>query len=511
MSNPLLFLLLLLLLLHFPLPTSSQLPRLHGYLLDCGSSTTTPSDIPGHQWTPDTPFISSGQPQNLSLPNLLPLLSTARSFPFTHPLHKFCYTFQAYRGGDYLVRATFFYGAINGPDRPIPPVFDLIVDGTLLAVVNTTADYAAGRASYYEGVVRAKVKTMSVCVAGNTYTESEPFVNALEVVLMEGSLYNSTDFDKFALRLVARNSFGEAGLILRYPDDQFDRYWEPLTFSSIPVISGNQNLSTSEFWNLPPSKIFDTALTTDQGKLLEIQWPVPSLPNSSYYIALYFSDISNSSLPGEPRKFDISINNVKFFNDLTVTSTGVAIFATSWPLSGLTKVTLSPTSGSSLPPLINGGEAFELIAVGGRTKTRDVIALDKIKGSIHNPPLDWNGDPCWPRDYPWTGVTCSLGNLSRVVSLNLSSMGLSGSLSPRIARLTALTDIMLGNNNFSGHIPDLGGLRRLERLHLQNNQFSGEIPLKLGNLDNLRELFVQNNNLTGLIPSNLKKPGLQLQ
>ncbi|KAK2965955.1 hypothetical protein RJ640_002543 [Escallonia rubra] len=41
---------------------------------------------------------------------------------------------------------------------------------------------------------------------------------------------------------------------------------------------------------------------------------------------------------------------------------------------------------------------------------KKVIGLEKLKKSFQNPPLDWNGDPCLPRQYSWTGVTCSEGS-----------------------------------------------------------------------------------------------------
>jgi len=43
-------------------------------------------------------------------------------------------------------------------------------------------------------------------------------------------------------------------------------------------------------------------------------------------------------------------------------------------------------------------------------------------------------------------------------------MGLSGSLPPEIANLTALTDISFANNSLLGLIPDLSNLSKLERL-----------------------------------------------
>lgn len=483
--------------------SSSQPPPPPRTLIDCGA--TVPSTINGLQWIPDTGYITSGTSKNLTIPVLDRTLSTVRSFPLQNNLHrKFCYVVSVFRGAKYMIRSTYFYGGINGND-PLP-VFDQIVDGTLWSVVNTTGDYSDGMASYYEGVFLARGKTMSFCIAANSYTESDPFISALEFVILGNSLYNSTDFKQVGLSLVARHSFGHKEAI-RYPDDQFDRVWEPF---GEPVIPPSKNVSVSGIWNLPPSKIFETEFPMGRSSLRELRWPAVPLHNSMYYIALYFADDHNSSTGGS-RMIDVSINGVPYYKNLSVTPAGAVVFATKWPLSGPTTVALSPATGSSVDPLINGGEVFEVIALGERTLTRDVTALEALKSSLQNAPLDWNGDPCMPLQYSWTGITCSEGPRIRVVTLNLTGMGLSGSLPPSIATLTALRDIWLGNNTLSGSIPDLSSLKMLETLHLEDNRFTGEIPSSLGNIKGLRELFLQNNNLTGQIPNNLLKSGLNLR
>ncbi|XP_059632534.1 leucine-rich repeat receptor-like serine/threonine-protein kinase At2g14510 [Cornus florida] len=488
----------------------SQSQPLRGVLIDCGANVS--SLIEGREWLPDAGFVSAGTPKNLTTSVLVPILSTVRSFPLRGNVRrKFCYVVPVYRTGKYLIRTTYFYGGINGKDLP-PPVFDQIVDGTFWSVVNTTEDYLQGMSSYYEGVFVARGKTMSVCVAANTYTDSDPFISALEFVLLGGSLYNSTDFGKYGLSLVARHSFGYNGPIIKYPDDIFDRFWESFVEDNHTIARArNVSVSVSGFWNLPPLKIFQTAVTTSEPRPLELHWPPASLPNSTYYIALYFAD-DNDPSSASSRVFNITINDVIYYSDLNVNPDGVVIFANSWPLGGHTKITLSPAVGSSIGPLINAGEVFNVLLLGGGTLTRDVIALEKVKNSFQNPPIDWNGDPCSPHEYSWTGVTCSEGPRIRVISLNLTSMGISGSLSPSIANLTALTDIWLGNNSLSGSIPDLSPLKRLKILHMEDNQLTGEIPPLLGNIDSLHELFLQNNNLTGQVPNNLvTKPGLNLK
>ncbi|KAI4345604.1 hypothetical protein L6164_012710 [Bauhinia variegata] len=479
----------------------SQTPP-KGFLIDCGASSG--SEINGLQWIPDAEFISTGTPRNLTTPVQVSTLSNVRSFSLQGK--KNCYVVQVYRGARYMVRTTYYYGGINGPGFPSPPVFDQIVDGTFWSVVNTTDDYARGLPTYYEGVFLAQGKTMSVCIGLNTYTESDPFISALEFVILADSLYNSTDFNSFGLKLVSRDSFGYSGPTIRYPDDQFDRFWEPFVHNNSANASSS-NVSVSGFWNLPPEKIFQTQLGSDQLESLEFSWPQASLPNSTYYIALYFANSNGSS----PRIFNIAMNGVTYYRDLNVTVSGVVVFANRWPLFGPTTITLTPVANSTKGPLINAGEIFEVLTLGGRTTTRDVTALEMVKESLQNPPLDWNGDPCMPRQYSWTGITCSEGPRIRVVTLNLKSMNLSGSLSPYVANMTALSNIWLGNNSLSGQIPDLSSLKMLETLHLEDNRFSGEIPSSLGNISSLREVFLQNNNLTGQVPSNLVgKPGLTL-
>ncbi|CAJ1977241.1 unnamed protein product [Sphenostylis stenocarpa] len=491
---------LFLLLLFFPLSLSQTPPK--GLLINCGAQSAAQFD--GRTWLSDSGFVSSGSPKTLTSPFLLPTLQTLRSFP--RQVKRHCYNVPVYRGAKYMVRTTYFYGGVNGADHPSPPVFDQILDGTLWSVVNTTRDYANGNSTFYEGVFLGQGKIMSFCIGSNTYTDSDPFISALEFLILGDSLYNTTDFTSFGLAMFARNSFGYSGPPIRYPDDQFDRIWEPFGQSNSAKASSD-NVSVSGFWNLPPAKIFETHIGSEQLESLELRWPTALLPSSKYYIALYFADNTDGS-----RIFNISLNGITYYHNLIVIPSGVVVFASQWPLSGPTTITLTPAASSSSGPLINAGEIFYLLPLKGRTLTRDVIALEKVKESLRNPPLDWNGDPCMPQQYSWTGITCSEGPRIRVVTLNLTSMVLSGSLSPFVANMTALTNIWLGNNSLTGQIPNLSSLKMLETLHLEDNQFSGEIPSSLGDINSLQEVFLQNNNLTGQIPANLiGKPGLNVR
>lgn len=126
-------------------------------------------------------------------------------------------------------------------------------------------------------------------------------------------------------------------------------------------------------------------MTSDRPEPIEFQWPPAPLPNSTYYIALYFADDGDTRMP---RVFNLSINDVIYYRDLTVIPAGVAVFTNEWPLRGLTKLTLSPAPGSSFGPLINGGEVFDVLPLGGRTLTRDGTITNLYSYLGHYVPFD---------------------------------------------------------------------------------------------------------------------------
>lgn len=153
----------------------------------------------------------------------------------------------------------------------------------------------------------------------------------------------------------------------RYPDDRFDRYWQPFSDGRHDK-SSTYSISTSDLWNLPPTSIYNTALVADQGKPYPLKWPPNLLPDAIYYIALYFAD---TVLEGN-RRFSVFVNEYNFYTDLTVTSSGLVVFANQWNLSDQTTIIL--TSGSPLPSLINAGEIFGLFLIGNLTLTRDSMS-----------------------------------------------------------------------------------------------------------------------------------------
>ncbi|XP_058735410.1 probable LRR receptor-like serine/threonine-protein kinase At5g59680 [Vicia villosa] len=453
-----------------------------GYFINCGGTNEVTVD--SLKYIPDGSYIKVGNVATINKPDLLPILRTLRYFTNTLS-KKYCYSFPVIKGNKYLVKTVYYYGEFDGGKQP--PVFDQIVEGTRWSIVNTTADYAKGLSSYYEVVIEASHgKRLSVCLARNQHTgSSSPFISALEVKNLDSSLYNPTDFHKYALVTVSRHAFGSEDII-SFPDDKFNRMWQPFK-DQHPLVAGQTNITPTDFWNLPPAKAFSSGITTSEGKTLEIQWPPVSLPSSYYYISLYFQDDRKPS-PSSWRTFDVSINGHTFYSNLNATAKGVTVYAAQWPLSGQTKITMKPSEGMPYGPILNAGEVYQVLPLGGRTQTRDIIPMEDLVKSIQNPPRDWNGDPCRPRGNSWTGVTCSDQFVARITALNLTNAGLIGTLPPTIGNLTALSHLLLAGNKFSGPIPDLSELHELETLHLENNNFEGPLHPSIEKLPKLHEI-----------------------
>ncbi|XP_074282411.1 uncharacterized protein LOC141606923 [Silene latifolia] len=104
----------------------------------------------------------------------------------------------------------------------------------------------------------------------------------------------------------------------------------------------------------------------------------------------------------------------------------------------------------------------------------------------------------------WEGVTCGRKH-NRVTVLDLSSRGLSGTISPFIGNLSFLKIIKLYNNSLHGEIPkQLGHTFRLHELWLDNNIFVGEIPPNISNCVNLKTISLSYNKLEGKLPQELR-------
>lgn len=186
---------------------------------------------------------------------------------------------------------------------------------------------------------------------------------------------------------------------------------------------------------------------------------------------------------------------------------------------------------------------FDFGLVQGTTDPSDVQSLQVLYTSLNNPSqlTGWKssgGDPCAES---WKGITCEG---SAVVSIQISGLGLSGTMGYMLNSLGKLRTLDLSGNNFHDAIPyqlppnltslniarnNLSGnlpysiatmfslnylnassnslaqsigdifvnLTDLAIMDLSSNNFSGDLPASLNTLSNLSTLHLQNNQLTG--------------
>ncbi|KAK1556650.1 hypothetical protein Q3G72_009430 [Acer saccharum] len=192
--------------------------------------------------------------------------------------------------------------------------------------------------------------------------------------------------------------------------------------------------------------------------------------------------------------------------------------------------------------LVSIFSAFSLVHC--TTDSNDVQALQVVYTSLNSPSqlTNWKsvgGDPCTES---WKGVTCEG---SAVVSIDISRLGLNGTMGYLLSQLTSLrkfdvsgnnihdtlpyqlppnlTSLNLASNNFSGNLPysisimslltylnvsrnsltqsigDVFGNLSLSTLDLSFNNFSGDLPASFSSLSNMSKLYMQNNQFTGTL------------
>ncbi|XP_047324808.1 probable LRR receptor-like serine/threonine-protein kinase At3g47570 [Impatiens glandulifera] len=133
----------------------------------------------------------------------------------------------------------------------------------------------------------------------------------------------------------------------------------------------------------------------------------------------------------------------------------------------------------------------------------DLLSLLDIKSHIASDDNPMQVTNTWNHSIHfclWLGVSCSRRH-NRVISLNLSSSNLVGTISSSIGNLTFLRELYLSNNGFHGVIPlEIGQLSRLEAIELDGNSLEGEIPSNISGCHRLSFINFEGNRLVGQVP-----------
>ncbi|KAL9237813.1 hypothetical protein vseg_012317 [Gypsophila vaccaria] len=140
-----------------------------------------------------------------------------------------------------------------------------------------------------------------------------------------------------------------------------------------------------------------------------------------------------------------------------------------------------------------------------RSLNSDGLALLALKSAITKDPTrslsNWSISD--PLPCTWFGVRCTR---TRVTSLTLSNLSLSGYIPSELGLLDSLTHLSLSSNNFTSTIPPhLFNATSLSTLDLAHNRLSGPLPARISALTGLTFLDLSDNRLTGGLPSGLSE------
>ncbi|CAK9310659.1 unnamed protein product [Citrullus colocynthis] len=432
--------------------------------IDCGADEDYMDN--GILYKSDRDFVDTGISQPVSpniSRNLRPQLKNVRSFPEGR---RNCYVLKPENGKDntYLIRASFLYG--NYDRENTTPIFDLYLGANLW----WTVDWDNG---YVETLYTPSTDYISVCLFNAN--KGVPYISTLELRHLDNTIYQTP---AKALVTMQRCDIGGRSN-LRYPADVYDRIWNPLNVDTLNSSATNASISqgNNDAYKIPDILLRTAAKEQNATCSLSYLWETQS-SNSQFYVYFHFAEIEK--LVGKQRKLKVDLTGqaiattnatLDYLKPLSLRLNGTPDSA------GQLQFSISAAVGSDLPPLLNG---FEIYAAkdmqNASTVSQDADAMMGIKRAfrlIRN----WEGDPCFPSELLWFGLTCSNNSASRILSINLSSSNLTGEIPASIANLQEIISLDLSNNELTGEVPEfLVNLPNLRTLNLTRNKFTGSVP-----------------------------------
>ncbi|KAL8260851.1 hypothetical protein R6Q59_024900 [Mikania micrantha] len=455
--------------------------------IDCGmpEGSTYTDKTTGITYVSDAGFVDGGVSGEISAEynydGLDLQLATLRSFPH---YTRNCYTLRPKQGKNnrYLIRLRFLYG--NYDSKGEPPQFDVYLGSDLwfkdIYIPDPSVDY------YIEMIHLAPSDYIHLCLVNTG--KGSPFVSVIELRLLDINMYEplSTSLD-----VLHRASYGLNERV-RYPDDKYDRVWYPLTIPGTRTIQSTPNTISQGPLHVPSRVMWNAITPTISTDNISIMWntstprPENSIFISTYnifYLHFYEVEILKSN---QTREFSIYLNGNHLYGPFSPSTTNItSIKFTTPPFTGFSesyKLEINKTLTSTLPPLINAIEIyipmhFQL----QKTEDQDDAAMWIIK-STYGIKRNWQGDPCVPHGYLWEGLECNYNDpgTAKIISMNLSSSGLSGEIVPALANLTMIESLDLSCNNLRGNVPEiLVLLENLKILNLTGNNFTRPLPKEL--------------------------------
>ncbi|CAH8386363.1 unnamed protein product [Eruca vesicaria subsp. sativa] len=410
-----------------------------------------------------------------------------------------CYNLNVEKGRRYLVRAIFVYGNYDG--LGMKPVFDLHFGPNIWATIDLEK---TANGTVKDMVHVATSNLMQICLVKTGKTK--PLISALELRPVGNDTYITKSG---SLANYFRYYLSESSSQIRYSNDVYDRIWNPLFMKTWTQINTTQNVDNSNSFDTPEIALQTAVTPTNSSAPLTIQWTSEN-PDERYYCYAHVAEVEDLQA-NETREFNVTWNGIQYYGPFVPRR---GLVDTIYTLSsrscdgGKCRFQLIRTDKSTRPPLLNAWEVYTVIQFPqSETDESDVGAIKSITAIYALSRINWQGDPCVPRQFRWDGLNCSNTDLflpPRITALNLSSSGLSGTIAAAVQNLTQLETLDLSNNNLTGGVPDfLGNMKSLLVINLSRNNLNGSIPQALQR-EGLK-LFIEGNPRLCLSDS-CKKP-----
>ncbi|CAA7034837.1 unnamed protein product [Microthlaspi erraticum] len=372
-----------------------------------------------------------------------------RSFPKGE---RNCYNIKVKPDTKYLIRATFVYGNYDGLNAV--PSFDLYLGPNMW----TRVVHANDTNKEVIHVTAGSQSLLQICLV-NTRTGT-PFINVLELRPLDPKAYGNPSG---SLKNLFRWYLGPSEVPkIRYPDDVYDRLWYPRKFPEklwMPVAT-HLRVNTNNMYN-PPEIVMMTAATllNANATTLDVDW-ILEPPTAQCYPYTYFSELQTLG-ENDTREFSVFLNGALVYGPLTpepLRANTVFIALPKQCTDGKCVLQITKTSRSTLPPVLSAVEVYTVMdnpQLG--TNGSDVTGITDVQRTYDLTRLSWQGDPCVPKQFLWEGLTCNHSDNSTpptIISLDLSSSGLSGVIPEVIQKLPHLQQLDLSNNSLGGAVPE---------------------------------------------------------
>ncbi|KAA8536745.1 hypothetical protein F0562_029223 [Nyssa sinensis] len=367
--------------------------------IDCGipENSNYADEETGIYYSSDAGFIDSGESKIIS-PEFR-TYSPARQFLNVKSFpegKRNCYTLRPAHvtGNTYLVRAWFMYGNYDLKNQTSQFGLYIGVDFWDNVTVEDSMSYQ------WKEIIHVPSKDyINVCLVNIGL--GTPFITALELRPLNKSMYET---QSGSLNLFTRYDMGSTtNQLIRYKDDIYDRIWRDFNLDGTTTISGSSTFPAEYIDTLsdPPHIVMSTANTPNASDSLYYSW-VPDNPTDQFYIYLHFTEVQVLKA-NESRAFLIYLNGELWYSEpviprnLTTTTIYGSITAPKFEIS------INKTSNSTLQPIINAIELYNVRQLNSPTDEKDVAAIMSIK-SIYGLKRNWQGDPCAPRAFVIDGV-----------------------------------------------------------------------------------------------------------